>query len=121
MHIEIEHINGKYPSFNVALSSQPGKQAFLVVKGCRIVDGPNGQFVSGPATKNATSGKYWNHTYFNDQFSAAVLDKALDQPAPAPAPARKPSHDAARSRQTADRSMPHKDYGNEFADDQIPF
>lgn len=81
MHITIEHIDGKYPSFNVNLHGKEGADPFLVVKGCRIVDGPKGPFVSGPATKNATTGKYWNHTYFGDKFSAAVLEKA-GKPAP---------------------------------------
>ena len=76
MHISIEHIDGKYPSFNVALHAKEGVEPFLVVKGCRIVDGPKGKFVSGPATKNATTNKYWNHTYFSDKFSQAVLEKA---------------------------------------------
>lgn len=76
MHITIEHNEGKYPSFNVNLHGKEGAEPFLVVKGCRIVDGPKGPFVSGPATKSATTGKYWNHTYFGEKFSAAVLEKA---------------------------------------------
>ncbi len=78
MHISIEHIDGKYPSFNVSLHSKEGDDPFLVVKGCRIADGKNGPFVSGPATKNQTTGKYWNHTYFGDKFSAVVLSKAQE-------------------------------------------
>jgi hypothetical protein len=106
MDIQIEHQGGKYPSFNVALASKPGGQPFLVIKGCRIVDGPNGQFVSGPATKNANTGKYWNHTYFGDKFSEAVLEKALEGAEPAPrAPAPKSfkpaSQDAFKARQLA--------------------
>ena len=90
MHITIEHIDGKYPSFNVALSGKEGADPFLVVKGCRIVDGPKGPFVSGPATKNANTGKYWNHTYFGEKFSAAVLEKAK---AAKPAPRRATADD----------------------------
>ena len=82
MKITIEHFDGKYPSFNVALASSEGKDAFLVVKGCRVVDGPKGRFVSGPSRK-LESGKYWNHTYFSDDFSTAVL-KAHDEQKPAP-------------------------------------
>jgi DNA-binding cell septation regulator SpoVG len=72
MHISIEHHEGKYPSFNIALSSAEGKEPFLVVKGCRVVDGNNGRFVSTPARK-LDSGKYWNHVYLSEQFSVAVL------------------------------------------------
>ena len=76
MHIEIEHKDGKYPSFNIGLCSKEGAEPFLVVKGCRIVQGgKNGQFVSGPSTKNGD--KYWNHTYMNEAFSAEVLKRAL--------------------------------------------
>jgi DNA-binding cell septation regulator SpoVG len=67
---------GTYPSFNLELASKDGAEAFLVVKGCRIVSGQKGDFVSGPATKGNT-GKYWNHTYFGPKFSDAVLEKAL--------------------------------------------
>ncbi len=76
MHIEIEHKDGKYTSFNIGLCSKEGAEPFLVVKGCRIANGKNGQFVSGPSTKNG-EGKYWNHTYMNDAFSAEVLKRAL--------------------------------------------
>ena len=103
MEIQIEHIDGKYPSFNVALCSAPGAEPFLVVKGCRIVDGANGKFVSGPATKNQNTGKYWNHTYFGEKFSAAVLEKAQKQ-------APKPSRAGGTSRPT-----------NEDLDSDIPF
>jgi len=84
MHISIEHIDGKYPSFNVNLHGAEGAEPFLVVKGCRIVEGQKGPFVSGPATKNA-AGKYWNHTYMGEKFQAAVLAKA-QQSKPKPQP-----------------------------------
>lgn len=83
MHISIEHIDGKYPSFNVALSGNEGADPFLVVRGCRIVEGQKGPFVSGPATKNATTNKYWNHTYFGDKFQAHVLKLAQAAAKPA--------------------------------------
>jgi DNA-binding cell septation regulator SpoVG len=79
-----------YPQFNLELASVEGAEAFLVVKGCRIVSGQKGDFVSGPATKGNT-GKYWNHTYFGDKFSAAVLAKAL-----ATQPSAKPAQSNAR-------------------------
>ena len=83
MDIRIEWFDGKYPSFNVALASAPGKQEFLTVKGCRIVDGSKGPFVSWPATKNEKTGKYWNHVWANDAFAEAVL-KAAQESMPKP-------------------------------------
>ena len=115
MHINIEHINGKYPSFNVALSSKEGSQPFLVVKGCRIVDGQNGQFVSGPATKNQTTGKYWNHTYFSEPFAAAVLEKATGSK-PAPKAFKPASQDAFKARQLAPKQQQE-----DFDGESIPF
>jgi DNA-binding cell septation regulator SpoVG len=75
--------------FNVELSSKEGADAFLSVKGCRIANGQNGPFVSWPATKNATSGKWWSHVWGSDKFNAAVLEKAQ---------ANQPTQGKARSR-----------------------
>jgi DNA-binding cell septation regulator SpoVG len=75
MHITIEHFEGKYPSFNVNLSSVEGKEPFLVIKGCRLVDGNKGKFISWPAKKLDT-GKYWNHVYASEGFMAAVVAEA---------------------------------------------
>ena len=80
MNIVIEHHEGKYPSFNVGLASAPGKDAFLVIKGCRIVDGQDGRFVGWPA-KKLESGKYWNHAWSSDKFTEAVL-QAYDESKP---------------------------------------
>lgn len=84
MDIRIEHFDGKYPSFNVAIASAPGKQEFLSIKGCRIVKGNKGEFVSWPATKNENTGKYWHHVWANEAFSEAVL-KAAQESKPAKA------------------------------------
>lgn len=75
MKITVEHHSGKYPSFNVALSSAEGKEPFLVIKGCKIVEGRNGPFVSWPSRKQ-DDGKYWNHVYASEGFAKAVLDEA---------------------------------------------
>jgi DNA-binding cell septation regulator SpoVG len=77
MKIEIQWLNGDRPQFNVSLHSGPGKAAFLDIKGCRIVEGSKGQFVSWPATKNEKTGKWWNHCYGSEAFNAAVLEAAL--------------------------------------------
>jgi hypothetical protein len=73
-------------NFNVDLASKPGKDAFLSIKGCRLVNGSNGPFVSYPAKKNEQTGKYWNHCWGSQEFNAVVLEKALaSQPNKAPA------------------------------------
>jgi DNA-binding cell septation regulator SpoVG len=77
MKITIEHIGGQRPQFNVALSSGEGKEPFITIKGCRVVDGAKGAFISWPATKNQASGKYWNHVWASDAFNAAVLAEVI--------------------------------------------
>lgn len=65
-------------NFNVDIASAAGKEAFLSIKGCRIVDGQKGPFVSYPAKKNEQTGKWWNHVWASEQFNAVVLSKALE-------------------------------------------
>lgn len=89
MHIAIEWFAGKYPQFNVSLASTEGREPFLVVKGCRIVDGAKGRFVSWPATKNEKTGKYWSHVYASDAFASAVLAEAEKTQPREDAPKRK--------------------------------
>lgn len=62
--------------FNVELAGQEGSDAFLSIKGCRIVDGAKGAFVSWPATKNQGTGKWWAHVWAADRFNEVVLAKA---------------------------------------------
>ena len=69
MHIQIEHHGDQ---FNVNLSSKPDSEAFLSIKGCRIVSGNKGDFVSYPARKT-DQGKWWNHVWGSEKFNAAVL------------------------------------------------
>lgn len=91
MKISIKHFDGQYPSFNVSLSNE-GKEPFLEIKGCKIMNGSNGEFVSWPS-KKLDSGKYWNHCYASNDFNAAVLQAAkreapqAEKPAPKPVPA----------------------------------
>jgi DNA-binding cell septation regulator SpoVG len=75
MNISIEHRDGKFPSFNVSLASKEGAEPFLTIKGCRIVSGQKGEFVSYPSRKQ-DDGKYWNHVWGSEKFNAAVLEKA---------------------------------------------
>lgn len=77
MKIGIEWFEGGHdrPQFNVSLASAEGKDPFLTIKGCRIVDGSKGPFVSWPARK-MDNGKWFNHCYASEPFAAAVLAEA---------------------------------------------
>lgn len=88
MKITIKHFDGKYPSFNVSLSNE-GKEPFLEIKGCKIMNGSNGEFVSWPSRKK-DDGTYWNHVYASNDFNAAVLQKAKAGQGPRPAAAPRP-------------------------------
>jgi hypothetical protein len=81
MEISVQWFNDQ---FNVGIASKEGREPFLSIKGCRIVDGSKGAFVSWPATKNQSTGKYWSHAWASDDFNAVVLEKAQ-----ASAPSRK--------------------------------
>jgi DNA-binding cell septation regulator SpoVG len=85
MNIDIEWHNDQ---FNVNLASKPGAEAFLSIKGCRIVNGAKGDFISYPARKNEQTGKYWNHVWASDAFNRAVLEKAQASAPKAPAKSR---------------------------------
>lgn len=67
--------------FNVEISSKEGADPFLSIRGCRIVSGKDGEFVSFPATKK-DDGKWWNHVWANDKFGKTVLDLAKAAQAP---------------------------------------
>lgn len=58
--------------FNVQLSAAAGQDHFLAIKGCRIVQGKEGPFVSFPA-RLQDSGKWWNHVWASEGFQAAIL------------------------------------------------
>lgn len=72
MHIGIVWHNDQ---FNVELCGAQGREPFLTVRGCRIVNGSKGAFVSWPSRK-MDNGKYWNHCYASDAFGQAVLEAA---------------------------------------------
>lgn len=112
MHITIEHHAGQYPSFNVNLHSKPGMDSFLSIKGCRIVSGGNGPFVSYPSRKNEQTGKYWNHVWANEGFNAEILRLAQTSapPAPPPRPAPAPS-----------RAPVSSGFEDDFGNGDIPF
>ena len=75
LQVEVEHKDGKYPSFDLILRSGPGKDPFLIIRGCRIVNGQKGEFISYPSRKT-DEGKYWNHVWADMNFNAVVLSAA---------------------------------------------
>lgn len=87
--------------FNVQLMSKEGAEPFLEVKGCRIVDGKNGAFVSWPAKKNEQTGKYWNHVWGSEKFNAVVLSTALES-----MPKQAPRRDRQADRDDLDSDIP---------------
>ena len=93
MHISIEHFWGEYPNFNVSLHSSDAAPAFLVVKGCKFMNGPTGEFVSWPSRKD-NGGKYWNHCYASREFNEHVLKLAKNS---APVPITPPSQPTPRA------------------------
>lgn len=75
MEVTTEWKPGKYPSFNVMIASQPGKEPFMTIRGCKIIAGQKGEFISYPARKTE-DGKYFNYVYCSDNFNKIVLEKA---------------------------------------------
>lgn len=75
MKVTIEHHGGQYPSFNINLHTVEGDEPFLTIKGCKIVEGSKGPFISYPSRK-MDNGKYWNHVYGGEAFNAHVLKLA---------------------------------------------
>lgn len=78
MKVSVQWFEGKYPSFNVSMHRDNEKDAFLEIKGCRIMHSEKGEFVSWPATKNEKSGKYWNHVYADKRFAEHILRLAKE-------------------------------------------
>lgn len=76
MKINVKWFDGKYPSFNLELSSKEGAEPFVTIRGCKIIQGGKGEFVSPPSTKNQQTNKYWNHAMFSEEFSNHVLSIA---------------------------------------------
>ena len=62
--------------FNLDLASSEGKEAFLSIKGCRLVESTKGEFISFPSRKNEQTGKYWNHVWANAAFQTKVIEIA---------------------------------------------
>jgi hypothetical protein len=86
MNIGIEHHTDQ---FNVTLTNPGQSEPFITIKGCRIMQGQSGPFVSWPSRKQ-DNGKYWNHVYASRAFGDAVLSAYNRSKAGAPAQSRRP-------------------------------
>ena len=76
MEVNIEWKISKYPSFNILLSTAPGKDAFMTIRGCQLKTNQKGlEFISYPARKQE-DGKYFNFCYGSDTFNRVVIEKA---------------------------------------------
>lgn len=90
LQVDVEHKDGKYPSFDLILRTGEGKDPFMIVRGCRVVSGSNGEFISYPSRKTE-QGKYWNHVWATSEFNELILKKAKSAPAAAPRQQTKPA------------------------------
>lgn len=68
MKLTIDHTEF---GFNLNLCNDKA-EPFLTIKGCKIVQGPKGFFVSFPA-KQTQQGKWFNHCWASDNFQKAVI------------------------------------------------
>ena len=116
MKITIEHHRDQ---FNVALSSREGVEPFIVIKGCRVVNGRNGEFVSWPARK-MEDGKYWNHVYASEAFATAVLAE-VKKSQPVEKPQSKRSRAEAWRAGAPSRHPDPEAEGPEVDPDDFPF
>lgn len=95
MKLTAKWFDGKYPSFNLDIASSEGREPFLTIKDCKIIEGPKGAFVGWPSRKD-DNGKWWRHVYASEGFQVAVIEEARKtQPSgkPAAKPAARPVDD----------------------------
>ena len=62
---------GKWTFYDVMLASAEGREPFLTIKDCKLVEGSKGPFVGFPARKDGE--KWWPMMYGNDEFQAAII------------------------------------------------
>jgi len=73
--------------FNIEFTRPNEDKAFLSIKGCKIVEGKSGPFISMPSSPKK-SGGFWNHAWADEKFQSAVMQMArpLAKAPPKPAP-----------------------------------
>lgn len=75
MEIEIKWFAGKWPTFNIELSTKAGNDPFITIKGCSLREYNGKEFVGFPS-KKMESGKYWSHVFASDDFQRFIIEKA---------------------------------------------
>ena len=68
-------------TFGIALVK--GDKTIMAIKGCKLANGSNGQFASGPSSK-MDDGTWFNYLFLDKDFGSFVTGlavKAMDQPA----------------------------------------
>lgn len=61
----------------IAIHKKGEDKPFLVVKGCKIANGQNGQFLSGPSAK-MDSGEWINYLFMTKEFGGYISGLALE-------------------------------------------
>lgn len=109
MEFKVVH---KGKTFNIELLSKG--ETFLSIRNCRIVQGKDGPFVSGPAAK-MEDGQWFNYLYMTKDFSSYILQMAEKHQTERP-PQRQPE------RQRQERQPVRQDRsGFDDMEDSIPF
>lgn len=63
---------GKWTFYDVMLATSEGKEPFLTIKDCKMIEGSKGTFVGFPSRKDAQD-KWWPMVYGSDEFQAAII------------------------------------------------
>lgn len=59
----------------IAIHKKGEEKPFMVIKGCKIVNGQNGPFLSGPATK--IDNDWFNYLFMSKEFSQYISEMAV--------------------------------------------
>jgi hypothetical protein len=71
--------------YTIKLASGEGREPFLELKDCKVIEGSKGRFVGFPARKEDKGGvtKYWPYMYASEAFQIELI-KAMDAATPKP-------------------------------------
>lgn len=73
-------------TFGIAIVKN--EKVLLAIKGCKLANGTNGQFVSGPSSK-MDDGTWMNYLFINKEFNEYLTKLAIEAvPQPPPPPAK---------------------------------
>ena len=63
---------GRFTFYTVRIASQEGREPFLEIKDCKLIEGRNGPFVGFPARKDDKN-KWWPMVYASDAFQVEII------------------------------------------------